>query len=146
MYCDLWLQYIHVQKLFKGRNYSRKYGKWFTVFAGGGALFPIMKRAMVKKDYKEIDETIKAKVAPFLYNNGDGAMVPIAQMAYVRNRDRSERKMVSKVRTVHWRYNLVFFLILSAQDHFGVIAGLFRQIGVHSSIFVLFCTFEDFSL
>ena len=65
-------------------------------FAGGGALFPIMKRAMVKKDYKEIDETIKAKVAPFLYNNGDGAMVPIAQMAYVRNRDRSERKMVSE--------------------------------------------------
>ena len=74
----------------------------FFVFAGGGALFPIMKRAMVKKDYKEIDETIKAKVAPFLYNNGDGAMVPIAQMAYVRNRDRSERKMVSKVlRTVY---------------------------------------------
>ena len=41
-----------------------------------------MKRAMVKKDYKEIDETIKAKVAPFLYNNGDGAMVPIAQITY----------------------------------------------------------------
>ena len=23
MYCDLWLQYIKVQKLFKGANYSR---------------------------------------------------------------------------------------------------------------------------
>ena len=65
-----------------------------------------MKRAMVKKDYKEIDETIKAKVSPYLYNNGDGAMVPIAQMAYLRNRDRSERKMVFKLEqfTVHLKY------------------------------------------
>ena len=23
MYCDLWIQYIKMQKLFKGRNYSR---------------------------------------------------------------------------------------------------------------------------
>ena len=26
MYCDLWSQYIKVQNLFKGGNYSRKYG------------------------------------------------------------------------------------------------------------------------
>ena len=26
MYCDLWQQYIQVRKLFKGGNYSRKYG------------------------------------------------------------------------------------------------------------------------
>ncbi len=26
MYCDLWPQYIQVRKLFKGGNYSRKYG------------------------------------------------------------------------------------------------------------------------
>ena len=26
MYCDLWWQYIQVRKLFKGGNYSRKYG------------------------------------------------------------------------------------------------------------------------
>ena len=91
-----------------------------------------MKRAMVKKDYKEIDETIKAKVAPFLYNNGDGAMVPIAQMAYVRNRDRSERKMVSKFLGQFIEIIIVFFLILSAKYHFWEIAGLFWQIGVHS--------------
>ena len=29
--------------------------------------------------------------------------------------------------------------------HFGVIARLFQQIGVHSSRFVLFALFEDFS-
>ena len=29
MYCDLWTQYIQVRKLFKGGNYSRKYGMHF---------------------------------------------------------------------------------------------------------------------
>ena len=32
MYCDLWLQYIKVLKLFKGGNYSRKYGKSATKY------------------------------------------------------------------------------------------------------------------
>ena len=88
-----------------------------------------MKRAMVKKDYKEIDETIKAKVAPFLYNNGDGAMVPIAQMAYVRNRDRSERKMVSEDSDSLLKlYSDFFFLILSGQG----LAQLFTIIMIKS--------------
>ena len=50
---------------------------------------------MMKKDYKELDEAIKAKVTPFLYNNGEGALIPIAQMACIRNRDRSKKKWVS---------------------------------------------------
>ena len=62
---------------------------------GGGQLFFITKRAMMKKDYKELDEAIKAKVTPFLYNNGEGALIPIAQMACIRNRDRSKKKWVS---------------------------------------------------
>lgn len=49
---------------------------------------------MVKKDYKELDEAIKAKVQPYLYNEGKGAMVPIAQLACLRNRDRAPSKMV----------------------------------------------------
>ena len=61
---------------------------------GGGQLFYITKRAMMKKDYKELDEAIKAKVTPFLYNNGEGALIPIAQMACIRNRDRSKKKWV----------------------------------------------------
>ena len=32
-------------------------------------------------------------------------------------------------------------LVSKELNHFGVIAGLFRQIGGHSSIFVLFCSF-----
>ena len=37
-------------------------------------------------------------------------------------------------------------LVSQELNHIGVIALLFRQIGGHSSIFVLFCSFEDFSL
>ena len=33
MYCDLWSQYINVRKLFKGRNYMRKYGIYFLIIS-----------------------------------------------------------------------------------------------------------------
>lgn len=47
---------------------------------------------MVRKDYKELDEAIKAKITPYLYNEGRGKMVPIAQLTMLRNRDRPSRK------------------------------------------------------
>ena len=31
MYCGLWSQYIKVRKLFKGGNYSQKYGMWILL-------------------------------------------------------------------------------------------------------------------
>ena len=65
--------------------------------SGGGQLFHITKRAQVKKDFKELDETIRAKIVPFLYNQGEGKMVPIAQLACLRNRDRPPRKQVSRL-------------------------------------------------
>ena len=37
-------------------------------------------------------------------------------------------------------------LVSKELNHFGVIACLFRQIGGHSSIFLLFCFFETVSL
>lgn len=58
-------------------------------------MFHITKRAMVKKDYKELDEAIRGKIQPFLYNQGEGKMVPIAQLACLRNRDRPKSKQVS---------------------------------------------------
>ncbi len=48
----------------------------------------------MKKDYKELDEAIKTKIQPYLYNQGEGAMIPIAQLACLRNRDRSKKKLV----------------------------------------------------
>ena len=59
---------------------------------GGGILFHIAKRALIKKDFKELDEAIKSKIPPYLYNGGKGAMVPIAQLALIRNRNRSSTK------------------------------------------------------
>ena len=49
---------------------------------------------MNKNDYKELDETIKAKLQPFLYNEGRGKMVPVAHLACLRNRDRALSKQV----------------------------------------------------
>ena len=60
--------------------------------SGGGQLFYITKRAMVKKDYKELDEAIKSKIVPFLYNEGKGKHIPLIHIALLRNRDRSKSK------------------------------------------------------
>ena len=49
---------------------------------------------MVKKDFKELDETLKAKLPEYLYNGGEGKMVPIAQLTMLRNRDRPPSKQV----------------------------------------------------
>ena len=78
----------------KKMPYKIIWDKLYYKFTGGGLLFHITKRAMVKKDNKELDEAIKAKVTPFLYNNGEGKLIPIAQMACIRNRDRSKKKWV----------------------------------------------------
>ena len=87
----------------------------YVFCTGGGSLFFITKRAMMKKDYKELDESIKAKVTPFLYNNGEGALIPIAQMSCIRNRDRSKKKWVSMPTNSKYYINLQliknFFLV-----------------------------------
>ena len=61
-------------------------------------MFYIAKRAMVKKDCKELDEAIRAKVLPYLYNGGKGKKVPIAQLTLLRNRDRPKSKQVKNLR------------------------------------------------
>ena len=55
-------------------------------------MFHLTRRAMNKNNWKEVDETIRAKIEPFLYNNGKGGMVPIAHLACLRNRDRAASK------------------------------------------------------
>ena len=78
--------------------------------SGGGMLIPIASRAMVKKDWKELDDAIREKVTPYLYNGGDGAMVPIAQMVLLRNRDRSARKFLWPIKELgeEAAFNFVF--------------------------------------
>ena len=72
----------------------------YVDFVGGGLLFHITKRCMIKKDFKELDEALKQKIPPFLYNGGKGAMVPIAQLTMLRNRDRSSRKQFPVIKAL----------------------------------------------
>ena len=80
-------------QLFLNKTYKNITNFKFTFFfAGGGELFHLTRRAMNKNNWKEVDETIRAKIEPFLYNNGKGGMVPIAHLACLRNRDRAPSK------------------------------------------------------
>ena len=65
---------------------------------------------MLKKDFKELDEAIKQKLPEYLYNKGDGAMVPIAQLTMIRNRDRSSRKQFPVIKALgeEVAFNFVF--------------------------------------
>ena len=65
---------------------------------------------MIKGDFKELDEALKQKLPQYLYKNGDGAMVPIAQMAMIRNRDRSTRKQFPVIKALgeEVAFNFVF--------------------------------------
>ena len=39
---------------------------------GTGILYEMCKKAMISKNYKELDEAIKQKLPPYLYNGGQG--------------------------------------------------------------------------
>ncbi len=83
-------------------------------------MYFIAKRALVKKDYKELDEAIKSKIPPWLYNNGQGKKIPIAQLTLLRNRDRPKSKQVA---VMGWNlitsYNLFFAATLHQRARRG---------------------------
>ncbi|GAB6027573.1 hypothetical protein CHUAL_001812 [Chamberlinius hualienensis] len=54
---------------------------------GGGELVQLLKKATKGKNDVELDEIIRNRVQPFLYNNGEGKLVPIAELVYMRNKD-----------------------------------------------------------
>ncbi len=39
---------------------------------GGGLLYELSKKAMLTKNYKELDDTIRQRIPPYTYNNGEG--------------------------------------------------------------------------
>jgi hypothetical protein len=63
--------------------------------AGGGLLVDMMKRAAQTKQYAELDHAIKTKVEPYLYNKGQGSLIPISRLVLLRNKERPRHKMVS---------------------------------------------------
>ena len=44
----------------------------FPLQTGTGILYEMCKKAMISKNYKELDEAIKQKLPPYLYNGGQG--------------------------------------------------------------------------
>lgn len=54
-------------------------------------LFDLSKRAMLTGNYSELDEAIRSKIRPYLYNNGDGTWIHCAHLACLRNREERQK-------------------------------------------------------
>lgn len=48
-----------------------------------------MKQCNASKDYSPIDDAIRTKIAPYLYNGGEGKLVPCSEIVHVRSCIRS---------------------------------------------------------
>ena len=74
--------------------------KLYTLVAlgDGGELSDLTKEAMSTKprDYTKLDHAIETKVREFLYNEGKGRKVPVAELVQIRNRDREKSIKISK--------------------------------------------------
>jgi hypothetical protein len=46
---------------------------------GGGILYDLSKKAMLTKNYKELDDTIRQRLPPYLYNKGKGIFFSLRQ-------------------------------------------------------------------
>ena len=61
-------------------------------------LYEMCKKAMISKNYKELDEAIKQKLPPYLYNGGKGEWIHCAHIACIRNSIRAASKQFPFVR------------------------------------------------
>ncbi|KAE9550100.1 hypothetical protein FO519_006692 [Halicephalobus sp. NKZ332] len=57
-------------------------------FTGNGELAMLAKEALKSHDNTELDRNIQEKVRPFLYNNGEGALLPIHEVISQRHKER----------------------------------------------------------
>lgn len=64
-----------------------------------GKLVDLMREAYRKKDFTGIDETIREMVLPFLYNNGQGKMIPISRIIRMRNSERPLSKRLPSAKS-----------------------------------------------
>ena len=67
-----------------------------------------MKKATATDNFRELDEAFETKVKPFLYNNGEGKMVPIAQLVLMRNRDRPKHKQFDVLKDIENLEDYIF--------------------------------------
>ena len=68
--------------------------------AGGGYLYELMKKCSQLRNYKELDEALELKLKPFLYNEGEGKKVPIAQLIFMRNLDRFKHNQLPQIKAL----------------------------------------------
>ena len=76
----------------------------FCLHQGGGLFLELSKKAMVTGNNGELDEAIRSKVRPYLYNNGDGKWIHCAHLACLRNRDRPKSKQFPEI--LVWSMNM----------------------------------------
>ncbi|XP_035213588.1 transient receptor potential cation channel subfamily V member 5-like, partial [Stegodyphus dumicola] len=66
---------------------------------GGGELITLMKEVSKARDHStQLDGRIRELVLPFLYNNGEGRLVPIQELVLTRNKDRPKHKQLPQNR------------------------------------------------
>ena len=58
----------------------------------------LSKKAMISGKNTELDEAIRSKVRPYLYDNGNGKWIHCAHLACLRNRDRPKSKQIPEIR------------------------------------------------
>ncbi|XP_025113284.1 transient receptor potential cation channel subfamily V member 5-like isoform X3 [Pomacea canaliculata] len=63
-----------------------------------GELVRLTKLARWTKNYSQLDQAIQKEVPQFLYNDGEGRKVPIAELVKIRNKDRETSMKISKDR------------------------------------------------
>ncbi|CAG0889066.1 unnamed protein product [Cyprideis torosa] len=67
---------------------------------GGGILVELTKKAQTNKNASaELEQKIKELVTPFLYNGGEGKLVPIQEIVLERNKDRPSNKRLNPPKT-----------------------------------------------
>ena len=64
---------------------------------GGGLFMELGKRAMLTNNTMELDEAIRSKIKPYLYNGGAGKWIHCAHLACLRNRDRPKSKQFPEI-------------------------------------------------
>lgn len=57
----------------------------FCYYFSLGEFVKIMKDCNASKDYTKIDNAIREKITPYLYNGGEGKMVHSSEIVHVRN-------------------------------------------------------------
>ena len=63
----------------------------------GGLLVALMRDAFRRRDFRGVDDKIREMVMPFLYNNGEGKMIPVSKIVRMRNKERPASKRLPSV-------------------------------------------------